>query len=181
LPYHNFVSGWTAKKAAVLGAVLGGISVAFFLATAAAMSWQRGRGERDWGMLIGVAFGVSFMCSGVAAFLSFLISLSLIAYERFFGLRQVLRATATVAPEPSRRTVRHPAIITFAGWTALIVSAKFGTAAVFLVGIPAVLVASAVAGGARSPTKIPLRDAILYLGISIAIVVGVLAYAMYRH
>jgi hypothetical protein len=129
----------------------------------------------------GVAFGVSFMCSGVAAFLSFLISLSLIAYERFFGLRQVLRATATVAPEPSRRTVRHPAIITFAGWTALIVSAKFGTAAVFLVGIPAVLVASAVAGGARSPTKIPLRDAILYLGISIAIVVGVLAYAMYRH
>jgi undecaprenyl pyrophosphate phosphatase UppP len=51
----------------------------------------------------------------------------------------------------------------------------------FLVGIPAVLVASAVAGGARSPTKIPLRDAILYVGISVAIVVGVVVYAMYHH
>ena len=63
----------------------------------------------------------------------------------------------------------------------LIASAKFGGAAVLLVGIPAVLVASAVAGGARSPTKIPLIDAILYVGISVAIVVGILVYAMYHH
>jgi hypothetical protein len=63
----------------------------------------------------------------------------------------------------------------------LIASAKFGTAAVFLVGIPAVLVGAVVAGGARSPTKIPLRDAILYVGISVAIVVGIFVYAMYHH
>jgi hypothetical protein len=63
----------------------------------------------------------------------------------------------------------------------LIASAKFGPAAVFLVGIPAALVASAVAGGARSPTKISLRDAILYVGISVAIVVGILVYAIYHH
>jgi len=44
-----------------------------------------------------------------------------------------------------------------------------------------VLVASAIAGGARSPAKIPLRDAILYVGISVAIVVGILVYAMYHH
>lgn len=63
----------------------------------------------------------------------------------------------------------------------LIASAKFGTAAVFLVGIPAALIASAIAGGARSPTKIPLRDAVLYVGISVAIVVGIFVYAMYHH
>ena len=83
--------------------------------------------------------------------------------------------------ERPRRRVRNPAIITLTGFAVLIVSAKFGTAAMFLVGIPAVLVASAVAGGARSPTKIPLRDAILYVGISVAIVVGIVVYAMYHH
>jgi hypothetical protein len=72
-------------------------------------------------------------------------------------------------------------VITLTGFAVLIVSAKFGTAAMFLVGIPAVLVASAMAGGARSPTKIPLRDAILYVGISVAIVVGIVVYAMYHH
>ena len=56
-----------------------------------------------------------------------------------------------------------------------------GVNPLFLVGIPTVLVASAIAGGVRSPTKIPLRDAILYVGISVAIVVGILVYAMYHH
>jgi len=132
-------------------------------------------------MVFGVAFGVPFVCCSVAALLCFLVSVSLITYKRFFGLRQVSPVTLTAVTEPPRRRVRHPAIITFTGWAVLIASAKFGTAAVFLVGIPATLVASAVAGGARSPTKIPLRDAILYVGISIAIVVGTLVYAMYHH
>jgi hypothetical protein len=109
--------------------------------------------------VLGVAFGVPFVCCSVAALLSFLVSVSLITYKRFFGLRQVSPDTLTAVSEPSRRKVTHPATITFAGFAVLIVSAKFGTAAVFLIGISAMLVASAVAGGARNPTKIPLRDA----------------------
>jgi hypothetical protein len=176
------VSEWTAKKAAILGVVFTGTSVAFLFATAVAMSWQHGSGgQKDWGMVLGVAFGVPFVCCGVAAVLSFFASVSLIIHKRFFGLRQVSAVTLAAVSEPSRRKVTHPAIITFAGFAVLMVSAKFGTAAVFLVGIPTMLVVSAVAGGARSPTKIPLRDAILYVGISIAIVVGIVVYVMYHH
>ena len=158
------MSEWTAKKAAILGVVFSGTSVAFLFATAVAMSWQHGSGgQKDWGMVLGVACGVPLLCCIVAALLSFFVSVSLIAYKRFFVLRQASPVTLTSVSEPSRRRVRHPAIITFAGFAVLIASAKFGAAAVLLVGIPAMLVASAVAGGARSPTKIPLRDAILYL------------------
>lgn len=48
-------------------------------------------------------------------------------------------------------------------------------------GIPAMLVAPGIAAGARSPTQIPLRDAILYVGISVAIVAGILVYTLYRY
>jgi len=131
-------------------------------------------------MVFGVAFGVTFACCGVAALLSFFVSVSFITYQRFIGVRPGLPVTEAIS-EPLRRRVRNAAIITLIGWVVLIASAKFGTAAVFLVGIPTVLVASAIAGGARSPTKILLRDAILYVGISVAIVVGILVYAMYHH
>jgi hypothetical protein len=177
------VSEWTAEKAAILGLILSGTSVAFLFATAVAMNWQHGSvGQKDWGMVFGVALGVSFVCCGLAALLSFFVSVSLITCKRFFGLRQASPVIAlTAVSEPPRRSVRHPAIITFAGFAVLIASAKFGAAAVFSVGIPAVLLASAVAGGARSPTKISLRDAILYVVISVAIVVGIVVYAMYHH
>jgi hypothetical protein len=176
------VSEWTAKKAAILGAIFSGTSVVFLFATAVAMNWQRGSGgQKDWGMVFGVAFGVPFVCCSAAALLSFFVSASLITYKRFFGVRQALPVALTAVSEPSRRRVRHPAIITFAGFAVLIASAKFGAAALFLVGIPAMLVASAVAGGARSPTKIPLKDAILYVGISVVIVVGIVVYVMYHH
>jgi hypothetical protein len=175
------VSGWTAKKAAILGAIFSGTSVVFLFATAIAMHWQHGSGgQKDWGMVFGVAFGVPFVCCGVAALLSFLVSVSLITYKRFFGLRQVLPVALNPVSEPPRRRVRHPAIITFAGLAVLVASAKFGPMALFLLGIPAMLVAAAVAGGARSPTKIPLKDAILYVGISVAIVVGIVVYSMYH-
>jgi hypothetical protein len=131
-------------------------------------------------MVFGVAFGVTFACCSVAALLSFLVSVSLVTYQRFLGVRTVLPVPEAVS-EPLRRRVRNPAVITLTGWVVLIASAKFGTAAVFLIGIPTVLVASAIAGGARSPTKIPLRDAILYVGISVAIVVAILVYVMYHH
>jgi len=146
LPYHISVSEWTAKKAAILGAIFSGTSVVFLFATAVAMNWQhRSGGQKDWGMVFGVAFGVPFVCCSVAALLSFFVSVSLIAYKRFFGLRQALPVALTAVSEPPRRRVRHPAIITFAGFAVLIASAKFGAAALFLVGIPAMLVASAVA------------------------------------
>jgi hypothetical protein len=175
------VSKWTAKKAAILGVIFSGTSVVFLFATAVAMSWQHGSGGKDWGMVFGVAFGVPLLCCILAALLSFFVSVSLITYKRFFGLRQASPVALTSVSEPPRRRVRHPAIVTFAGFAVLIASTKFGAAAVFLVGIPATLVACAVAGGARSPTKIPLRDAILYVGISVAIVVGIVVYAMYHH
>jgi hypothetical protein len=176
------MSEWTAKKAANLGVVLSGLSVAFFFANAVAMSWQPGSGgHRDWGAVFGIALGVLFACWSLAALLSFFVGLSLIAYERFFKLRQVSPVALTAISGSPRRKVRHPAVISLAGLAVLIASAKFGTWAVFVVGVPAMLVASAFAGGARSPTRIPLRDAALYVGISIAVVVGILVYAMYRH
>lgn len=182
LPYHISVSEWTAKRAAILGIVFSGTSVALLFATAVAMQWQhRSGGQKDWGMVLGVAFGVTFACCTVAALLSFLVSVSLITYQRFFRLRQGLPVTVTAVSEPPHRRVRHPGLIMFTGFAALIASAKFGTAALFLVGLPAALIASAVAGGARSPMKIPLRDAVLYVGISVAIVVGIVVYAMYHH
>jgi hypothetical protein len=179
LPYHTFVSEWTAKKAAIFGVVCSGISVGFFFVTAVAMSWQRA-GRKDWGAVIGVGSGVLFMCCGLAALLSFLVCVSLIIYKRVLGVRQVSPVTLAAAVEPPRRKLQHPLIIGLTGWAVLIVSTKFGAWAIFLVGIPTVLVASAIAGGARSPTKIPLKDAILYVGISVAIVVGALVYAVYH-
>jgi len=131
-------------------------------------------------MVLGVAFGLMFACCSVAALLSFLVSVSLITYQRFSAARTVLPVPEAIS-EPLRRRRPNRAVIALAGWVLLIASAKFGTAAMFLVGIPTVLVASAIAGGARSPTKIPLRDAILYVGISVAIVVAILVYAMYHH
>jgi hypothetical protein len=94
MPYHNFVSHWTAKKAAILGVIFSGISAAFLFATATAM--QHGSGsQKDWGMVLGVAFGIPFMCCSVAALLSFVVSVWLITYKRFFGLRQISPATLT--------------------------------------------------------------------------------------
>lgn len=144
------------------------------------MSWQRGGGQRDWGMVLGVAFGVLFMCCGVAALVCFLASVSLITYKRLFGLRQASSVTLTDVSESTRRRIRNPGIVMLTGFAVMIASARFGFRAVILVGLPAALIASAIAGGARSPTKIPLRDAILYFGISVAIVVGIVVYAMYH-
>jgi len=39
------------------------------------------------------------------------------------------------------------------------------------------LVASGIAGGARLPWKIPLRDTLAYIAISVATVIAVIVYA----
>ena len=77
-------------------------------------------------MVFGVAFGVPLLCCIVAALLSFFVSVSLITYKRFFGLRQASRVALTAVSEPPGRRVRQPAIITFAGFAVLIASTKFG-------------------------------------------------------
>lgn len=155
----------------------------FLSALVVAMNWQHGRspGQKDWGIVFAAAFGVPFVCCSAAAVVSFVASLSLIGYKRCFGWRQTSPPALTSVSEPYRRKVRHPAIVTFAGFAVLIASARFGPAALFFVGIPTMLVACGVAGGARSPMKIPLSDAILYVGISVAIVVGITVYVVYKH
>jgi len=177
------VSDWTAKKAAIVGLVFSGTSVVFLSALVIAMNWQHARspGQKDWGVVFAAAFGVPFVCCSAAAVVSFVVSVSLIAYKRCFGLRQASPPGLTSVSDPYRRKVRHPAVITFAGFVVLIASARFGTAALFFVGIPTMLVACGVAGGARSPMKIPLSDAILYVAISVAIVVGIAVYVVYNH
>ncbi len=58
------------------------------------------RGPQEIGrMVFGVAFGVTFACCSVAALLSFLVSVSLVTYQRFLGVRTVLPV-----PEADLRT-----------------------------------------------------------------------------
>jgi hypothetical protein len=174
------VGEWTAKKAAIVGLVFSGTSVVLFYATAAAMHWQQARqGQVDWGIVFASAFVVLFMCSSAAAVLSFVFSVSLFAYKRLFAFRQVSSSLAAI-PEPYRLKVRHPAMIMFAGFAVLVASTQFGAAALYFVGLPTMLVACGLAAGARSPTKIPLKDAISYVGISVALVIGMAVYIVYK-
>jgi hypothetical protein len=76
-----------SPKAAILAGIFSGTSLAFLFATAVAMHWQRGSGgQKDWGMVVGVAFGVPFVRCSVASLLSFFVSVSLITYKRFLFL-----------------------------------------------------------------------------------------------
>jgi hypothetical protein len=78
-------------------------------------------------------------------------------------------------------TTRHRVAITAAGIVVLFESLRFGNAAFFLVGIPAFLVAGGIAGGARLPWRIPARDTLLYVAISVALVLGTIAYAVHAN
>ena len=102
LPYYISVREWTAKKAAILGIVFSGMSVAFLFACAVAMQHGSG-GPKDWGTALGLAFGVAFSVLFLAALLSFFVSLSLIIYKRFFRLRQVSPATLTTEVTVDRK------------------------------------------------------------------------------
>jgi hypothetical protein len=64
---------------------------------------------------------------------------------------------------------------------ALFVSLEFGTTALFLVGFPMLLICCGIAAGARRPFRIPLKDALIYIGISVGIVIGVVLYVIYSH
>lgn len=93
---------WTAKKAAILGIVFSGMSVAFWFACVIAMQHGSG-GPKDWGTALGLAFGVAFSVLFLAALLSFFVSLSLIIYKRFVGSRQVSPATLTAEVTVDRK------------------------------------------------------------------------------
>ncbi len=76
---------------------------------------------------------------------------------------------------------QHPVLLSLAGVLVLFVSLDFGTMALFLVGLPTLFICSGIAAGARRPSKIPLKDALIYVGISVLIVVGAVLYAAHSH
>jgi hypothetical protein len=76
---------------------------------------------------------------------------------------------------------KHPVLLSLAGVVALFASLNFGTKALFLVGFPMLFICCGIAAGARRPSKIPLKDALLYVGISVAIVIAAVLYALHTH
>ncbi len=74
---------------------------------------------------------------------------------------------------------KYSLAITLAGVVVLVASAGFGSTAVFLIGFPALFIACGIAAGSRAPSKIPNRDALLYVGIALAVVVGIVLYAFH--
>ena len=73
----------------------------------------------------------------------------------------------------------HPVLLSLAGVIVLFVSLDFGTTALFLVGFPTLFICCGIAAGARRPSRIPLKDALIYVGISVAIVIGAVLYAIH--
>src|SRR5258708_39936111 len=74
---------------------------------------------------------------------------------------------------------RHPVVLSAAAFILLLVSAKYGTAVLFLVGLPGFLILVGFAGGARMPSKIPARDTIVYVFISLGVVAVAIFLAVY--
>lgn len=183
MPYHICVSDWTAKKAATCGLVFGGAAAVFLVAVITATQWQQDHSSngKDWTIVFAVALGVPFVCCALAALFSFATSVSLLADKHFFRARKTAAPNLTGSSVPHQRKIRHPDLILFASLAALMISARVGGAAFLLVGIPAMILGSILSGHARPPTKIPLRDAILYVAISVALVTGAMLYVVYRH
>jgi hypothetical protein len=72
---------------------------------------------------------------------------------------------------------KHPVLLSLSGVVVLFVSLDFGTLALFLVGLPTLFICCGIAAGARSPSKVPLKDALIYVGISVLVVLGAVLYA----
>jgi hypothetical protein len=80
--------------------------------------------------------------------------------------------------EQQRKTLYRLAV-TAVGVIVLFICVNFGSAATVFVGIPALLVACGIAAGARLPYKIPFRDTLLYVAISVALVAGIVVWAFH--
>ena len=76
---------------------------------------------------------------------------------------------------------KHPVLLSLAGVIAVFVSLAFGTTPLFLVGFPTLFICCGIAAGARRPSRIPLKDALIYVGISVAFVIGAVLYAIHSH
>jgi len=76
---------------------------------------------------------------------------------------------------------KHPVLLTIVGVAVLFAPLDFGTTGLFLVGFPTLFVCCGMAAGARRPSSIPIKDALIYVGISIAIVIGALLFAIHGH
>jgi hypothetical protein len=49
------------------------------------------------------------------------------------------------------------------------------------VGLPTLFICCGIAAGARTPSQIPLKDAVIYVGISVVVVIGAVLYAVHSH
>lgn len=74
---------------------------------------------------------------------------------------------------------KYALFICAAGIIVFLISGHFGSTAVMLVGLPTLLIALGIAGGARTPASTPNRDALVYIGIGVLVVAGVVLYALY--
>jgi peptidoglycan/LPS O-acetylase OafA/YrhL len=78
--------------------------------------------------------------------------------------------------EQRKRTLYRLAV-TAVGIVILFTCVNFGSAATVFIGIPALLIACGIAAGARLPYKIPLRDTLLYVAISVLLVASIVIWA----
>ena len=74
---------------------------------------------------------------------------------------------------------RHPVLLTAAAFILLLVCSNYGTAVLLFVGFPGFMILVGIAGGARMPSKIPARDTIVYVFISLGVVVAAILLAVY--
>ena len=82
------------------------------------------------------------------------------------------------APEKSEQKPRYPLEFTIAGIAALFYSMKFGTAVFACVGLPVLFACLYLGGGGRKPSTVPKKDALIYIGIGLALVIGIILYVI---
>lgn len=73
---------------------------------------------------------------------------------------------------------KHPFAWTVAGIAALFYSLKFGSTVLVFVGFPILFVCLWIGGGGRKPAVVPNKDGLIYIGVGIALVVGIILYVL---
>jgi hypothetical protein len=74
---------------------------------------------------------------------------------------------------------RHPVVLSLVAVTLLFACANLSAPVLFFVGVPGFFILVGVAGGARMPSRIPGRDTILYVAISLGLVAFIAFLALY--
>lgn len=78
-------------------------------------------------------------------------------------------------PEESPKP-KYPGILLLVALVAFFGSLKYGIVAFFCIGFPIFCIALWIGGGGRKITKVPNRDALIYIGVGIALVLGIILY-----